>query len=522
MRPSSRHIIFCIFLCCHSARCRLGDTVVPLLEALASNVHLTNLNLSRNELGSPAVSKTIANLFRQNQTISTLHLGWNQLRNHKFDWVARALTDNIALTTIDLSWNALGDVGGALIGSALRKQRSVLNLDLSNNDIAESGATVLADALKENYTLERVNLDHNPIGQRGGRAMLRAIRQIIIFKYDANISMCSCNFDHKDPAAKLFDPQEPGGQHTCDLADIHQRVKANELIELAWREEGENVKGEKLNGKKYDLPEPPDGVVWTREDFNLPESGTLELFYVSTRRPPRMEDVIEDEAIEVLLDMMQDKQLLDKGLALLHLASQEWFFTSYQVGQIVLLYRDPLIRVDVVKSLLGRTVDCVNWNRGFFNKLSDKELRMLEAKIGQLYFFVPCNPTGHYRLELAVKTERQIANRLVAACLEERRVRREKGLIDTSEHGGQYTWRNVQFNGKPWRFDERDLMIKRGLPTAGVLEFDYVSTSCAHRIAKLPPSSDADYQRLLTAIHDVHKTVLPPKEHEKPVIESKP
>ena len=154
----------------------------------------------------------------------------------------------------------------------------------------------------------------------------------------------------------------------------------------------------------------------------------VQLFYISTRRPPTMEDVIDDKAIEVLLEMMADKTLMDKGLGLLHLASHEWFFSSAQIGQVVMLYRvsclqqlhsclsfprcthsafrslnvpwvsqDPPIRVEVVKSLLGRTVDCVNWTRGFFNKLSEKELLMLENKLGQLYFFVPCNPTGHYR-----------------------------------------------------------------------------------------------------------------------------
>ena len=155
------------------------------------------------------------------------------------------------------------------------------------------------------------------------------VRQILLFKYDAKISMRGCNFEYKS-SAKLFDPQEPGcipgpgwrtylrsdstGSvlshpgfvlaagctsviwristsvwcvfdplwRTC-LRSLHStlttraRQVANELIELAWREEGENVKDERLNGKKYDLPEPPDGEVWTREDFVLPEEGELQV-----------------------------------------------------------------------------------------------------------------------------------------------------------------------------------------------------------------------------------------------------
>ena len=31
----------------------------------------------------------------------------------------------------------------------------------------------------------------------------------------------------------------------------------------------------------FDLLEPPDGVIWTRDDFQLPDEGILKLKYVS-------------------------------------------------------------------------------------------------------------------------------------------------------------------------------------------------------------------------------------------------
>jgi hypothetical protein len=175
-------------------------------------------------------------------------------------------------------------------------QETITALDISNNDIGEQGATVVADMLKENKHLVDINMDCNPVGRRGGRAMLRALRAILLFRIQRKVSLSKCSFEYQSPA-KLFDPAEPGGKHLCNLADIHERVVANELVELAWREAGENVMDEKLNDKAYHLPEPPEDVVWTRDDFNLPERGVLSLTYISTKRPPRMEDVIEDPVL---------------------------------------------------------------------------------------------------------------------------------------------------------------------------------------------------------------------------------
>ena len=127
----------------------------------------------------------------------------------------------------------------------------------------------------------------------------------------------------------------------------------------------------------------------------------------------------------------------------------------------------------------------------------------------------PCLSRCDRRLELAIKTEREIANKLIAVCLEERRVRKSNDMLDISQHGGHYNWRNVLLNGRSWKFDEKHKLVKEGLPTAGVLDFDIVSTSCAHRIVSMPAVSDTDFQRLLTDLHGVRNTVLPPKEHEQ-------
>ena len=56
---------------------------------------------------------------------------------------------------------------------------------------------VIADMLIENRTLSSLVLDDNPVGKRGGRAILRALRSIVLFKMERQISLRHCNFDYQ-------------------------------------------------------------------------------------------------------------------------------------------------------------------------------------------------------------------------------------------------------------------------------------------------------------------------------------
>ena len=63
---------------------------------------------------------------------------------------------------------------------------------------------VIADMLIENRTLSSLVLDDNPVGKRGGRAILRALRSIVLFKMERQISLRHCNFDYQ-VGSRCFD-----------------------------------------------------------------------------------------------------------------------------------------------------------------------------------------------------------------------------------------------------------------------------------------------------------------------------
>ena len=188
------------------------------------------------------------------------------------------------------------------------------------------------------------------------------------------------------------------------------------------------------------------------------------------------------------------------------LCASEFFFVSHQVSELLGMFADSPTRIAVITSLLMRTVDYMNWTSQVFQVLTDGELRGLEAKIGALFYFTPSNPTGHYKLQLANPNERLIANKVIEISSEERNYRRSNNKINTSQKGDWDNWRNETLNGKPWDYDEKDPVSSK-LPTVGVLEFDYVSTSDYHRYLHIDPIQEDDFLGLLADLRGVANVV---------------
>jgi hypothetical protein len=320
------------------------------------------------------------------------------------------------------------------LAHALRKNTTLTTLDLTHNEIKEKGCFVIADMLKEKTSLDHIILDENPIGERGARAILRTIRKLILYGWKRLISFDKCNIDCKDKE-QIFDPQEAGGHHSCNLSDPYGRSEAWGLVELAWDEDGENWIGEQHDGKPYDLEEPPPGEIWTRERFQLPETGELSLTYFSTMRPPRYTDVVEDPMLHQLLLLMSGKNVTDNGVKLLRLAAKEFFFTANMVGNLICLMKDNVSRTQIACALIPRIVDPVNVVSQTYSVLTDAELASVEKNMGKLFHFNPVNPTGHYVLQLANGFDRVLIKRLAEISEEQGSSRREQELLDTSQKG---------------------------------------------------------------------------------------
>jgi hypothetical protein len=142
-----------------------------------------------------------------------------------------------------------------------------------------------------------------------------------------------------------------------------------ELVQLAWSEDGENWMDESLDGNEFSLPEPTDGEVWDRQRYNLPSEGVLRLRFQSTRRRPKMAQVVDRRLLRVLVSMMDEPSVFDKGLQLLSMAAQELRFAAQDAAALLDRFTDAAARVQAAAIMLPRIVDAVNINGLLYEKV---------------------------------------------------------------------------------------------------------------------------------------------------------
>ncbi|XP_044234657.1 leucine-rich repeat-containing protein 45 isoform X4 [Ursus arctos] len=119
-----------------------------LLQGLCANTVVRFLDLKGNNLQA-AGAEALGQLLRQNKSIQSLTLEWNNLG----PWE-----------------DAFAAFCGALAGNGALRQ-----LDLRNNQISHKGAEELALALTRNAHLQQLDLRWNSIGLLGGRALVNCL-----------------------------------------------------------------------------------------------------------------------------------------------------------------------------------------------------------------------------------------------------------------------------------------------------------------------------------------------------------
>ena len=618
-------------------RNQLGDrSASVVLEAVAVHPSLTKLDLSDNMLGDRpgnVFGAALSEFLQTNEMVEYLDLSYNRIGTNRAaaEQLAEGVAVNSTVKQLDLSMNAMRDRGGCAIGSALRYNTGLVELNLKENSIGEKGAMVIADALKENKVLEQLTLDNNPVGPRGGKAIYRAFATLVFLRRDCTIEIKGCNFSLSDPSidrilspnnVERFDRAEPGGTWTCDLGKPYERMVANELVDLAWVEDGENWKDETMDGKDFELPEPPPGEIWTRDDYTLPEQGVMHVTYLSSKRAPKPSDAMNDEtfiALRMLIerfaenprrpvlqiqlhrDCREDHVLRshfsqfgqvthiefvvymdgqgwvppphpdaatsafvhfattkgaekamrmvdgdgdgvldkagamvgdidldpqwaselstapDKMEALLRLVGSEAFFTARQISGLMLMFTEDHWRIQILSFLMYRCVDIENFNSEVMDFLDESAFNALEDKLGQLFYFTPNNPTGHYKLQLHHPLQRIIMTKLVEISIDERMTRRhdddgdgKPDVVNTSQKGDWDNWRNERidyYDGEGMQAYDFDEKRPWDLPKDGLIECDYVSTNVKFRLENVAPIDDASVDHFVDDLNRVWKSI---------------
>ncbi|XP_068748855.1 NLR family CARD domain-containing protein 3-like [Montipora capricornis] len=156
--------------------CRLNrERAAVCIETMKTNSKVTSLHLWRSIEDASAAA--LAELLRDNATLTELHLSDNAIGDVGADALATGLKENSTLTLLDLSNNAIGDVGADALAKGLKENSTLTKLGLSNNAIGDVGADALAKGLKENSTLTFLTLSNNAIGDVGADALAKGLKE---------------------------------------------------------------------------------------------------------------------------------------------------------------------------------------------------------------------------------------------------------------------------------------------------------------------------------------------------------
>jgi Ran GTPase-activating protein (RanGAP) involved in mRNA processing and transport len=181
-----------------------------LFVALATNRHVTHLNLARSGVMTDLVARTVADCLRRNNTLTDLDLTKSGLSNAACRMLAAALQHrrtrtNSALRRLSLEGNAitdvgvralcdampgtglcilklgkhmLGEVGARSIAKLLRRPDCPLRrLDLRSCHLGDGGASLLAAAMPHNSSLHSLCLGRNHIGDGAVQQFAVALQQ---------------------------------------------------------------------------------------------------------------------------------------------------------------------------------------------------------------------------------------------------------------------------------------------------------------------------------------------------------
>ena len=189
--------------------------------------------------------------------------------------------------------------------------------------------------------------------------------------------------------------------------------------------------------------------------FEVPRTGVVQVTVDSELKMPGKNDAVM--SIDDVLEMINSDRLsLKDRQAMVQLATSELFFTASQAQALlstdVVKRGSSIDRVRHVRRLLFRLVDPAMAAPFMKQNLTKRAMKRVQNQLGQAYRTLLGNPTGHYRLDLGVQQDRDLAQRLANLCADERdeALARYGKSFDTSQHQNGFSFRNELLDNEPF------------------------------------------------------------------------
>uniref|UniRef100_A0A7S3LPK0 non-specific serine/threonine protein kinase n=1 Tax=Aplanochytrium stocchinoi TaxID=215587 RepID=A0A7S3LPK0_9STRA len=156
--------------------CIQEEAAESIAEMLRNNTTLTEIGLSYNLLGCNGVTR-ISRALHTNSTLRYLHLEDNSIEDDGADALAEMLRVNNTLTHLMLCYNKITCLGASYLAQALKQNDTLFLLFMSQNHIRDEGAEELAIMLRVNNSLSLLSVHGNLMTQKGERFIAEAIME---------------------------------------------------------------------------------------------------------------------------------------------------------------------------------------------------------------------------------------------------------------------------------------------------------------------------------------------------------
>ena len=131
------------------------------------------LNLTDKSLGDKEARLVVALLNNMEHSLESVYFNENDIGPEGAAYIAELLKNNKTITELDLENNNLGDQGASALGKMLSTNESLLKLDLTNTNIGDRGAQDIGIGLSNNSTLEKLEIDENNIADAGATGLMK-------------------------------------------------------------------------------------------------------------------------------------------------------------------------------------------------------------------------------------------------------------------------------------------------------------------------------------------------------------
>jgi len=452
--------------------------------------------------------------------------------------LAEALSECPYLETLRLAQNSSTSSsaqGGSKPGAApapppaLATIAEAIPSTMKEVDFAESGvdrgtAIVAAVALAGHRRLETLRVAGNPIGEDGVRMLVTGfwLQEELSRMETLDLDGVGLDYEVGHVPMSLVDPS---GSLLLDLGSPVGRAQLRHYLRLwATRVPIRPLDKVFLNLCHSGAPITPDvAAKWHHDPLSIPRSGYAEFVFVHSLRVPGETNPLSRNVMRESRTLLQDpafRRLLkcliasktSRG-AIVRVVATDSRFSAEQFCDLYDRFGTHFDAGAALRDLLLDVVDdpaglcCRRWAsegaqqrlRGAIAADSHGELPPTQHSFRAFAMLCGNNPSGRYALDVAIPTERAVANHIVTLAHYFQEQAKAVGLADTSQLGNYCVLRNVSVDHHPVV-----LQLHRPLMREGILRFDFVMPRLMEAGSKAMPSEIFD-----TFVETLSKSACP-------------